>query len=1268
MQGSRGPPPAIPISPFHTCTVISNLKRLTRIIGSIFTILAAIFGLGYYGPLLALGLSILAWVPAYRRWLSHQPGYIYRLARWPGLYPPRVLNLLIPLPLYVLGLWIVALILLALIEIRPLETWIWFGNQITNPSPASSELIPAALGLMFGLVGLFALYFWLTGHWDLLNSGDWERQETSDRQPFQSSIPGEQPFHYQDPAARSRLIQAYLELPLMSLSPHKGAHFRLLVRSFLEGFLAHPLIFFFAALAFGLLFGFMMLAGWFVWGPILALPATILAFSRRYRTWLLRQPGYTQRLALMPGWKSMTPIRLAGVSLAYLVPVPLISWVLSGGTVLLFVLIGAFGLILLYGFWIRNWGMHYPGERLLRFYPLRRRKLDQKLAKIDQLIAKKDLRQAKNLGEQTLAEAREVFNDWHLAVGNCHSRMGSVEMALGNYEEAAERSQQAYWIKRHALGDLRPEVAQAAYESGRHLTVLGKYGQAEQHLREAIIPARYFGKEDLAPLYPAIMNAFGKVFQNEKHFSAAAAFYHEALTLRERWLKDPEGDWLVERIVSNLTSLYIEVEDRSNATQYLDRQVRIHRQRYAEPHIRGIDLTINQARYHLSFSADPKLALIPAQSGLNITRDTVGDSHPLTARVLDILAEIDTAGGRYQQAIDHLYQAESILQGKNLTQIPLYEDLKFQLGQALALSGDYSEAWDQYRLGLELSHRSIEEILDTASEFERLTFLQEKKKQLDAFLSVHLLLEGERFPARAAFNEVVWRKGLATEVSMLQQQSLGSTNALNNRDRQMELKALNQEISRRSLAGPDGYSDELNRQMLKESLVRKEKLGTFQGGKLAGQLSKLPARWDTQAVAQALPTGTALVEILRYQRSNFEAGDPLHANPRQTPGYLAFILPSGKAAEVHLVDLGEAALIDQTLAEYRALLTGEQGSGVNGPDPNDRARESRKINPGRTLGQLVWEPIETLLDGNRQIFLAPDGELTRIPFEVLISRGGGFLAEWYTFTYLSAGRDLLRTDEPSPPAGLPVVIADPDFDLRSDTFFSKLFSDEDHPSGTLTERIFQPLAGTRAEGQQVAAALNIAPLLGKEALESALSGLPSPKVLHIASHGYFLPEVQPEARQTLTRLDRIQGQADPLLRSGLALAGANTWLAEGPLPAAVEDGLLTALDVSGLDLRSTDLVVLSACDTGLGETLSGEGVFGLRRAFLLAGAGSLIMSLWKVPDKETRQLMAHFYEEYLKGQKPARALAKARLQVKATQPHPFFWGAFICQGVPDSSS
>ena len=291
--------------------------------------------------------------------------------------------------------------------------------------------------------------------------------------------------------------------------------------------------------------------------------------------------------------------------------------------------------------------------------------------------------------------------------------------------------------------------------------------------------------------------------------------------------------------------------------------------------------------------------------------------------------------------------------------------------------------------------------------------------------------------------------------------------------------------------------------------------------------------------------------------------------------------------------------------------------------------------------------------------------------------------------------------------GDPLVVADPDFDLEAKSgFWSRILRrgrkaietptpSVPRPATTVRSAgrysrdldrdrnayLFHRLPGTRAEGERVATRLGVSPWLDATVLEGRLkTACRSPRILHLATHGFFLSDQRHnpnrEGRGLGFDLGEFSGVQDgpvrlsgpmmenPMLRSGLALAGANTWLKAGNAPEEAEDGLLTAEDVTGLDLLATELVVLSACETGLGHVHVGEGVFGLRRAFVLAGAKTLVMSLWKVPDERTRELMEDFYRRLLAGEGRAEALRQAQLALKAKYPDPFYWGAFICQGDP----
>jgi CHAT domain-containing protein len=194
--------------------------------------------------------------------------------------------------------------------------------------------------------------------------------------------------------------------------------------------------------------------------------------------------------------------------------------------------------------------------------------------------------------------------------------------------------------------------------------------------------------------------------------------------------------------------------------------------------------------------------------------------------------------------------------------------------------------------------------------------------------------------------------------------------------------------------------------------------------------------------------------------------------------------------------------------------------------------------------------------------------------------------------------------------------------------------------------------------------VNARALTGADALESRITACRSPRILHIATHGFFLPDRLPSRGGETLATHPLE--TNPLLRSGLALAGANAWLDGAALPEEADDGLLTAEDVTGMNLAGTELVVLSACDTGLGEYRSGEGVFGLRRAFALAGAQMLVMSLWQVPSEQTTVLMEVFYDRLANGRPAADALREAKAAVRSRWSETFFWGAFVAFGATAS--
>jgi CHAT domain-containing protein len=309
--------------------------------------------------------------------------------------------------------------------------------------------------------------------------------------------------------------------------------------------------------------------------------------------------------------------------------------------------------------------------------------------------------------------------------------------------------------------------------------------------------------------------------------------------------------------------------------------------------------------------------------------------------------------------------------------------------------------------------------------------------------------------------------------------------------------------------------------------------------------------------------------------------------------------------------------------------------------------------------------------------IAPDGSLNLIPFAALVDEENRYLIERCAISYLTSGRDLLRLQNPQPSRSAPLVLADPLFGRRESRAMrgarnSPPSGDQGATQSDPDNIFFLPLPGTKREALAIKAVLPEALLLMRqEATEAALKQAKAPRILHVATHGFFLSDQEDQRAKTgnlagndpmrvsKLRLGRWAAQVEnPLLRSGLALAGANR------RNDSDDDGLLTALEVAGLDLWGTKLVALSACDTGLGEIKNGEGVQGLRRALVLAGSESQIISLWAVPDERAKDMMIPYYNALRRGEGRSEALRQAQLRMLRSKDrrHPFYWAAFIQSG------
>jgi CHAT domain-containing protein len=685
--------------------------------------------------------------------------------------------------------------------------------------------------------------------------------------------------------------------------------------------------------------------------------------------------------------------------------------------------------------------------------------------------------------------------------------------------------------------------------------------------------------------------------------------------------------------------------------------------------------------------------------------DTYGRSHPKTAICLLNIAGVLERAGEYAQAEIRIREALNVLRVARspaaATCLNSLATLRSRAGQYADAKVLYDEALDSARQVCGVSHPAVAtitvnlaclnaemgqidealnllhaatrirddnlvEFFSVSSERDRLAFVNIMRGELNAILSLTAVATTTPKKLRAALDVVLRRKAIVAEASVMQKLEFSWRRDSILKSKMDELNRVRGKIAQETVAGPEDEDVCAHRITLDSWQRERDELEV----ELAAQVPRVKLEWQLRAttaasVASTLPDGSALVEFIRYEHVSFSA-DSL---PRKSDGqvgaeqYLAFVLFAGDSHRIETIALGEAARIDSLITQFRNAL-------ANSDDEVVLAKS------GDQLRRLVFDPFRRFLRRASRVFLSPDGDLALLPFEVLPSGDGGYLIDTYEFVYLSAGRDALRLrDVSTKTPSASVVVADPDYDLEAPITDVRTGPPAARSHDRMRSGVyFSRLQGTLEEGQSVAAHLGVRPLLGSLARKGYVKTRISPHILHIATHGFFIPRCEEGSDGQYGPIDELGPQRsvslfsrpidNPLLRSGLALAGANTWLRGGPLPEDAEDAILNGEDVCGMNLPGTELVVLSACETGLGDVHPGEGVFGLRRAFMLAGARTLIMSLWKVPDSETTTLMQELYQRLAAGESRAAALRQAQLRVRRDHPEPYYWGAFVCQGDP----
>lgn len=429
--------------------------------------------------------------------------------------------------------------------------------------------------------------------------------------------------------------------------------------------------------------------------------------------------------------------------------------------------------------------------------------------------------------------------------------------------------------------------------------------------------------------------------------------------------------------------------------------------------------------------------------------------------------------------------------------------------------------------------------------------------------------------------------------------------------------------------------------------------------------SQLTYTSDWESIRNTLNPGEAAIEIMKIPRFGFY---PNIYNPNvrnfyaNDSGYYCAVIIKSHSQKPEYVLFTNSMSIDSVYEKYYRKAIYITQKDVIDKDIAELLRDSKRhLSKSYTY---LWKDIDSKLNGIKKIYISNDGIYQKINPNILIDESGKYNIDKYEIEIVtSLNRLLTPARNEISHHQVAALFGNPDFETIDEKIYDNN-SIENLSVITLRgnnqlDKKWRMLKQTNVEIDEITRILvknncSVNKYTKAQATEKNLKNVQSPAILHIATHGYFLNTIiESESKHSVGNIN-----SNPMMNSGLILAGANI---DNEDNTTLQDGVLTASEAARLDLGSTELVVLSACETGLGEVKNGEGIYGLQRAFFLAGANTLMMSLWKVDDLATKELMVQFYKNYISTTNATHSLIKAQQTLRRDKrfEHPMFWGGFI---------
>ena len=827
---------------------------------------------------------------------------------------------------------------------------------------------------------------------------------------------------------------------------------------------------------------------------------------------------------------------------------------------------------------------------------------------------------------------------------DCLERIGNCYAELGDYASAMDNYRQVLTLREKVLGREHPDYATVLYNIGLCYNDIGYYIESTEYLRQALLlQEKTLGKDH--PEYADCLSALGMSYCDLGDYTKALDNIKKALAITEKDFGREHPDYANK--LQNIGVCLHDMEDYKAAIDYLKQALDIYEIVFGKNHP-GYTIVLKDLGSCYAGLGDNNKALEYFQLALSINETLVGKNHPEYAKCLtnlgccyENLGELNTALEYFQQAFA-LYE---IFYGKNH---PEYANGLKNLGECYYLMGDVANATYYYTSYSNAVSSYVTSAFSSLTEPKRTLFWDKYGMFFTSQLySISTSIHTSQMNC-AAYDGALLGKGLLLNAETEMRKLI-----LESEDE--EALRMYNEVQESKIKLDKFYEDPVGKKTAIDSLnndieTRQQEL--MKRSKVLGDYTRnLALKWSD--VQSALGKKDIAIEFQTYTHQD-------------TTFYIALTLRPGYT-EPHLVALFNSEDLKGIRARY------------------DKDTGMRDYYSSTSLTKLIWGRLSSELTGVKNVYFSPAGELNNIGIEYLLDEDGVHLvSEKRNYYRLTSTRELVKESKSSKMASA-TVYGGIRYDITPDTRLTGEESESERlasaatrswlPMGELSRARWEYLPGTKEEADAISSTLFSRKvhndlIEGEASTEESFKALSGAKndVIHIATHGFYWTETEATAGDVETSSFALDGQHNApkedkaLTRSGLLFAGAQNTFEGKEIPIDVEDGILTAKDISRMDLRGTELAVLSACQSGLGE-VTGDGVFGLQRGFKKAGVKSLVMSLWKVSDEATKIMMTRFYENLARGRSKYDSFREAQNYLRKYDDgifdEPQYYAAFV---------